>query len=121
MAEKAKQFEDAESLVNIMNEDDPVKVKKLGSDITNYDEEQWLGVCEEKLIVGLLAKFSQNEDLKCFLLSTGTETLAEACTNNTWGIGKTLSSKDLFNKSKWTGKNIMGNLLMQVRDNLKKE
>lgn len=121
MAEKAKQFEDAESLVNIMNEDDPVKVKKLGSDITNYDEEQWLGVCEEKLIVGLLAKFSQNEDLKCFLLSTGKETLVEACTNNTWGIGKTLSSKDLFNKSKWTGKNIMGNLLMQVRDNLKKE
>ena len=34
------------------------------------------------------------------------------------GVGIRLRSPDLFNKSKWSGKNVMGNALMKVREKL---
>ena len=118
MAEKAKEFNDVDAIRKIMAKSNPVEIKKFGTNIKGYKQKQWISACEDKLLIGLKAKFSQNSDLKTFLLSTGTNTLAEACTNNIWGIGKTLTSKDLFNKETWSGRNIMGQLLMQVRDGL---
>lgn len=55
----------------------------------------------------LLAKFSQNEDLLKVLLDT-TEELVYSSTDNYWGIGGDAR-----------GKNMLGRLLMQVRENLR--
>ena len=56
----------------------------------------------------LFAKFTQHEDLKAILLSTGNALLIEASkTDAFWGIGE-----------KGNGKNMLGRLLMQVRDEL---
>ena len=121
MSAKALEFGDTESYLNIMNEKDPVKMKRDGKLINGYDNEHWLSVCEEKILVGLTEKFRQNEDLKQFLLATGTDIIAEASFDKIYGIGKSLSSRDLFVKEKWSGKNIMGKLLMKVRDLLNTE
>ncbi len=66
-----------------------------------------------------MAKFSQNTDLKQYLLATSTTTLAEASLDPTWGIGLSLRNPNKMDKNKWSGKNWLGNLLMSVRTDIK--
>ena len=79
-----------------------------------------MSVAEEKIMPGLVSKFSQNQLLKDFLLSTGDTLLAEASHDKIWGAGKSLKENDLWNPDKWSGKNRLGEMLMKVRTELKK-
>jgi len=57
------------------------------------------------------ARFSQHEDLKRLLLDTGDAKLVEHTTNDDyWGDG-----------GDGSGKNMLGRLLMEVREELRKE
>lgn len=59
----------------------------------------------------LKAKFSQHENLKQILLSTGTQKIIEHTENdNYWGDG-----------GDGTGKNKLGKMLMQIRDEILNE
>lgn len=71
------------------------------------------------LFTGLLAKFSQNLDLAQYLLSTADRQLGEASTNKTWGIGLTLAVRERLNSQRWTGENLQGKTLMEVRAHLR--
>ena len=69
---------------------------------------------------GMLAKLSQNEELKMLLLETDTNMIAEASpTDDHWGTGISLRSKDIFDSDKWKGKNFAGKTLERVRQTLK--
>lgn len=68
----------------------------------------------------VLEKFSQNEDLLDSLLSTGTKTLIEATTDKYWGAAAVIGSKLLKNGS-WKGRNELGLILSEVREELKRE
>ena len=68
---------------------------------------------------GLVAKFSQNEDLKKRLLDTGNDILAEcAVKDRVWGIGLSKNDPDRHDISKWKGQNLLGYALMMVRAKL---
>ena len=68
---------------------------------------------------GLVAKFSQNEDLKERLLDTGNDMLAEcAVKDRIWGIGLSMDDPDRQDISKWKGQNLLGYALMMVRAKL---
>ena len=70
---------------------------------------------------GLLAKFSQNEDLKKKLLDTGDAWLVECAHSDTiWACGIRLDEDERFDASKWRGQNILGFALMEVRSILRK-
>ena len=70
---------------------------------------------------GLLAKFSQNEDLKKKLLDTGDAWLVECAYSDTiWACGIRLNEDERFDVSKWRGQNILGFALMEVRSILRK-
>ena len=74
------------------------------------------------MVKGNLYKFSQNENLKQFLLSTKNKILAEASPyDKIWGIGMNANDKDILNQDKWKGENLLGKALMKVRDIIKKE
>ena len=73
----------------------------------------------EYMFQAMMLKFTQNEILKGFLISTTGNKLIEASgADKYWGVGQSLRSSDLFNEAKWTGKNIAGKTLERVRQAL---
>ncbi|MBQ5995524.1 MAG: NADAR family protein [Clostridia bacterium] len=119
MHQKAITFDDIDIAKQILETDDVSKVKALGRAVHNYNDAIWNGIRQIVVYKGLLAKFSQNKDLKEKLLSTGNNILAEAArTDSVWGIGISIKDNARFDMNKWRGKNLLGFALMQVRKEL---
>lgn len=117
MAEKARIFGDEEIRQQILQEYSQMAMKKLGRKVRNYDDAIWKEKRFDVVVRGNIAKFSQNEKLKEFLLSTGNKVLVEASPKDTvWGIGLEESHPDVINPSKWQGDNLLGFALMEARD-----
>ena len=120
MAKKAELFKDWEILEKILYVDSPAEAKKLGREVRNYDDKIWLENRYEIVKEGNLHKFSQNADLKTFLLNTKERVLVEASpVDPIWGIGMASDHKDVMNLEKWKGLNLLGFALMEVRDELR--
>ncbi|MDO5558976.1 MAG: NADAR family protein [Oscillospiraceae bacterium] len=120
MAQKALLFGDKEIFSRIMQAKEPDEYKKLGRMIRGFDEKIWAQNRCNIVIAGNTAKFSQNDDLKSFLVSTGEKVLVEASPyDNLWGIGINASDDDCNDPEKWPGENLLGFCLMEARDNLK--
>lgn len=117
MAEKARIFGDEEIRQQILAEYSQLAMKKLGRKVRNYDDVTWNEKRFDVVVKGNIAKFSQNENLQKFLLSTGEKILVEASPKDTvWGIGLDVSSPEAIQPSKWKGENLLGFALMEVRD-----
>lgn len=120
MAQKAYVFGDKEVMTQILAETDQMTIKKLGRLVKNYDDNVWTEKRFQIVVEGNLAKFSQNEDLRHFLLSTGDKILVEASPKDTiWGIGFDEFAPEATNPALWNGENLLGFALMEVRDRLK--
>jgi N-glycosidase YbiA len=69
----------------------------------------WEGVKDQVMLEGVQAKFTQHEDLKAILLGTGDAKLVEHTERDAyWGDG-----------GDGSGQNRLGQILMQVRDELR--
>ena len=120
MAKKAELFNDNEILAKIIKANSPAEAKKLGRQVKNYDDKLWLANRYEIVKQGNHHKFSQNKDLKTFLINTKDRVLVEASpVDPIWGIGMATDHKDILNPEKWRGLNLLGFALMEVRDELK--
>lgn len=119
MYKKAVCFHDKEITDKILATDDVAEIKALGRLVANYNDNYWNGVRQIIVFEGLLAKFSQNEDLKSQLKTTGDTVLAEcAVKDRIWGIGLSMKDPDRFEIDKWKGQNLLGYALMMVREQL---
>lgn len=119
MHKKAICFQDTDVASQIMATDDVAEIKQLGRIVAGYDDNVWNGIRQIVVYEGLLAKFSQNEELKSMLKGTGKSILAEcAVKDRIWGIGLSMSDPNRLDRSKWQGKNLLGYTLMIVRDKL---
>ena len=119
MAEKARLFNDDDSLAKILAAKSPAEAKKMGREIQGFEPETWEARKVEIVIAGNLHKFSQHQKLAKFLLSTGDRVLVEASPVDTiWGIGLAADSPDAGNPTQWQGPNLLGFVLMEVRDQL---
>ena len=122
MAEKARIFNDEPIREQIMRERDQMTIKKLGRRVSGFDGAIW--ECERYDVVfrGNIAKFTQNPHLQEFLLSTGDKILVEASPKDTiWGIGLDEHHPDALDPRTWRGKNLLGFILMDVRQQLREE
>lgn len=122
MYQKALLFGDYVIAEKIMETDKVGLIKALGRQVSPYDDERWRQ--ERYLIVykGVLEKFRQNEELKRQILNTGDALLAECAVRDTiWGIGLSMKDERRLDPAKWQGSNLLGKVLMQVRDVLRQE
>ena len=79
MALKAHLLGDDSALSAILATDDPREQKHLGRQVRHFDHESWQQECENIVLRGNLAKFSQNEDMRLALIHTnGQRRLTEA-------------------------------------------
>ena len=117
MAEMARLFKDYETLEEILATENQKEIKDLGRKIKNFNEELWNREKYEIVKRGNLAKFSQDENLKEFLLSTGDKIIVEASPyDSIWGIGMGTKDKNIEDPTAWKGENLLGFALMEVRD-----
>lgn len=121
MYQKASCFHDQVIAKQILATNDVARIKELGRMVTDYDDAVWNGLRQIIVYEGLLAKFSQNEELLQKLLNTGDAILAEcAVKDQIWGIGLSMMDDNRFDRKKWRGQNLLGFTLMMVRKQLGK-
>ena len=119
MAEKARLFGDQETRQKILDSKNPGAAKRLGRQVKGFDEAEWLKARMDIVIKGNYAKFSQNQDLRDYLIKTGNKILVEASpVDKIWGIGLAKDHEFAEIPQKWRGLNLLGFALMQVRQNL---
>ncbi|AKA69712.1 NADAR family protein [Clostridium scatologenes] len=119
MAEKARLFKDNETLDEIMKSSHPKQMKTLGRKVKNFDEELWIKSRYSIIVKGNDAKFTQNENLKEFLIQTKDRVLVEASPyDRIWGIGMSKDDYNIENPLYWKGLNLLGFALMEVRDKI---
>lgn len=119
MAEKAKLFNDMEMREKILAAKHPKQAKDFGRLIRGFQEDIWLKNRFNIVMRANQAKFSQNEELKKFLMQTKNRILVEASpVDKIWGIGMAADNKNVENPLYWKGLNLLGFALMAVRDEL---
>jgi len=119
MAGKALLFKDEIKFKEIMSETNPANMKRLGKQVTGFDPAVWKRNKIRIVREGVLAKFSQHIALKNYLLSTGTNVLIEAAPYDAiWGVGCEAHNPNLIYPEKWPGSNLLGFILMDVRDEI---
>ena len=122
MVGKARLFGDDSALSKIMSAHAPREYKEIGRSVKGFDDSVWRARRFEIVVHGNLLKFGQNEELKRFLLGTGSKILVEASPyDRIWGIGMSVDDPDIADPCKWRGQNLLGCALMTVRDLLRKE
>jgi len=119
MAGKAKLFNDADALSKILATEKPGAAKTIGREVKNFNDTVWKQHAYNIVVEGNYHKFSQNDSLKSFLLTTGNKIIVEASPRDCiWGIGLSQNSENAMNPFTWRGTNLLGFALMEVRDQL---
>ena len=93
--------------------------KLLSKEIVYSPEKaRWADVARELCYPGIKAKFEQNENLRQFLLHTGSCILAECSYDSLWGTGIPIHHTDCLKHDQWTSQGLLGDILTQIRSEL---
>lgn len=123
MYHKVLMFRKYDLADQILQTSDPAECKKIaGQKFPEFNADIWEKTCYTIVKRGVKAKFAQNEKIRETLLGTGNELLAECSPyDRKWGIGIDINDPDRNNVSKWKGNNLLGRILMEVREELWEE
>ena len=120
MAQKALAFWDTDAWQKILDAQAPADAKALGRTVKGYDDPLWSRIRFQVVRRGVRAKFQQNAELREILMSTGDRILVEAAARDTvWGVGMAANNPAIMDPSQWRGQNVLGQVLMQVRSDLR--
>ncbi|OHS97873.1 hypothetical protein TRFO_35834 [Tritrichomonas foetus] len=124
MASKGRLFPNNNKIIKkIMTTKKPNKMKTLGREIKNFNQETWDKECRNIVFKANLAKFSQNEKMKKVLMSFDKNTIfVEANPHDTiWGIHLKENDPKARDPFQWCGQNYLGFQLTKVRDSFIQE
>ncbi len=117
MATKAAYFGDLDTREAILAADDPAEMLALGRQVAGFDAAAWKAVRHSVVLTGNYHKFAQNLPMRRFLIGTGDDILVEASpVDAIWGIGHAADDPRARDVGHWSGENLMGFALMEVRD-----
>jgi ribA/ribD-fused uncharacterized protein len=106
---QAQKFEDEAYRQKIRKNSSPMQAARLGRDRKQKINGDWESVKNDIMRKAVMAKFSQHDELRHLLLSTGEARIVEHTENDDyWGDG-----------GDGSGKNMLGHILMQVREELR--
>src|SRR5690606_32064817 len=106
---QAQKFVDARLREKIRKANTPMIAARLGRDRSAPLRRDWESVKVQVMTEAVLAKFTQHEELRTLLLATEDALLVEHTDNDSyWGDG-----------GDGSGKNMLGRILMRVRDQLR--
>ena len=102
-------FDDSNLKEKVRLANTPMEAANIGRDRSLPLNPLWDSIKNDCMYKALYAKFTQYPELKGLLINTGDAIIQEATTNDYyWGIG-----------NDGTGKNMLGVLLMKLRDEFK--
>jgi len=105
---QAQKFQDRTHQEEIRKAKSPMVAARMGRSRKRPLRKDWESVKDQVMREAVLAKFSQHDDLRVLLLSTRESKLVEHTTNDSyWGDG-----------GDGSGKNKLGHILMEVREQL---
>jgi hypothetical protein len=108
---QAMKFQGTEHEEQVRLAKKPSEAAAMGRDRKRPLRRNWESVKDQVMLEAVRAKFTQHDDLKAILLGTGDSKLVEHTTNDSyWGDG-----------GDGSGKNRLGQILMQVREELRGE
>uniref|UniRef100_A0A914NVT7 NADAR domain-containing protein n=1 Tax=Meloidogyne incognita TaxID=6306 RepID=A0A914NVT7_MELIC len=111
-------YEIAEQILSLKS---AALVKKLGSNLPGHNTKKWRKICILVMSISNWYKYNQNPELRRILLSTRGILLVEASRSDQyWSCGLEMHSKDIVDKKKWRGLNVLGRILMSIRDRILK-
>ena len=115
---KATEFDDYETAEKILGAKTPKEAKKLGREVKNFDDEEWCEVREAAMWNAVWLKFSQNEDLKKIITDPifSKKSFVEGSpVDKIWGVGLVWNDPKIADKKNWSGLNLLGKTLDNVR------
>ena len=119
MVKKAEYFKDFEIAAKMQATDSPRKVKALGRQVKNFNNDEWNDVKTDIVTEGNRLKFSQNPDLLEFMTLHKDKELVEASpVDPIWGIGLHPTEENIEDRTTWKGLNLLGKCIMQARKQL---
>jgi ribA/ribD-fused uncharacterized protein len=119
MWSKARLFGDDASAAEILADPNPEVAKRLGRRVRSFVATKWYEHRFDIVLRASVAKFTQNVQLREFLLGTSARVLAEASpTDLVWGIGLEAGDDRAKNPRQWRGLNLLGFALMRARAQL---
>ena len=108
---QSEKFDDPEIKKRIINAPTPKEASNIGRDRSNIRKDNFKEIKNQVMFDGILEKFRQNRDITYKLIETRNKKIAEATIDEYyWGIGKDKS-----------GKNVIGDILVKVRERIKRE
>lgn len=115
MYAKAKYFGDTKIAKKILQTNTPIQAKRLGRQVSNYDDKEW-----SKVKVGIMTdilklKFSVPRLKEALLRDGANRRFVEASAfDREWGIGLFESDPNSDNPKAWKGENLLGQVLDNV-------
>lgn len=119
MYKKAKLFGDESAAIKILSIDNPKEQKAIGRTVKGFDKNKWNQEATKIVYEGNYHKFTQNKKLQEYLIGTKGMTLVEASPyDKIWGIGLLKSDRKSNEIKYWKGKNWLGIVLTELRENI---
>ena len=118
---KAMRFHDTDTADEIVKFGyEPKVAKQLGRQVKNYNEEQWNILRFLSMYDAIMCKFQSDKKLKQQLLDTGDKILVEGSPMDPiWGVMIKWDDDRILDEKNWKGQNLLGKVLMKVRNDLK--
>jgi ribA/ribD-fused uncharacterized protein len=112
---KAEQFRDRERMKLILETQDISQYQQISRQVRYYYRGVYAMMVGEWMRKVLKAKFTQHPELQKALFATAGTSFAVATQDTRWGIGLILSPKKTLPRTAWKGKNLLGELLTELR------
>ena len=122
MAIKARYFHDAWREAAIMETDDPKVMKRIGRQITAFNQDIWDEISGDVMKHVCEAKFRSSPELHDALLATSGTVLVECSPwDYRWGIRLDIRDPRANRHQTWLGANRLGFILSKIRETLIRE